>query len=63
MRNREGVTAMGYCLYSEDGYVQDVASIGGWSDFCDFVSAHGGDRLRESLKLHELDGFKGQRPA
>jgi hypothetical protein len=32
---------MGYSLYSEDGYVHDVASISGWSDLCGLAEAKG----------------------
>jgi hypothetical protein len=37
---------MGYCLYSEDGYVQDVATISGWSDLCRFAEAKGGRAIK-----------------
>lgn len=50
---------MGYCLYSEDGYVQDVASIGGWSDLCDFVDAQGGRSLKAFVNHGETTNIQG----
>jgi hypothetical protein len=50
---------MGYCLYSEDGYVQDVASIGGWSDLCDFANAHGGRSVKAFVNNGETANIHG----
>jgi len=51
--------SVGYCLYSEDGYVQDVGSIGGWSDFCLFVEARGGRSVKAFVNKGETTNIAG----
>lgn len=50
---------MGYCLYSEDGYVQDVASIVGWWDLCQFVKANGGRAIKAFVSKGETANIAG----
>jgi hypothetical protein len=50
---------MGYCLYSEDGYVQDVASIGGWRDFCQFVEANCGRSVKAFVNKGQTTNIVG----
>lgn len=46
---------MSYTLYSENGYVQDIASVNGYYEMLKFCMENGGDYLKTFVEKGESD--------
>jgi hypothetical protein len=50
---------MGLCLFSEDGYVQDVGSASGWMEVSEFVGKNGGRAIKSFVNKGQTANSRG----